>query len=92
MKTARFSVLDDERGVLLGIDKQDVFKKGIVYEAVKVGEHIVIIEVGKSAFGSPGFMQNGADNSSVIYSGQHLVTPEEHAKLFSNSQFNYSTK
>lgn len=31
---ARFSVLEDERGLILGKDLGDVFEKGVVYEAL----------------------------------------------------------
>lgn len=77
----RFSVLPDERGLLLGIDKAGVFETGVVYEAVKILDEIVIRPVGKYALPAIGCPSENSDNDNIIYYGLHLITKEEQQKI-----------
>lgn len=73
----RFAVLPDERRVLLGIDKANVFEAGFVYEAYELMDEIIIRKIGKFALpevGHPGLCSDV--NTQVMY-GMHLLTKEE---------------
>lgn len=75
----RFAVLPDERRVLLGVDKAELFEAGYVYEAYEILDEIVIKKIGKYALppGGPGYPNEYSDNNAVTYSGLHLITEEE---------------
>lgn len=47
MSITRFAVIDDERKLLLGIDKANLFEPGMVYEATEMIGEIIIRKVGK---------------------------------------------
>jgi hypothetical protein len=85
MKT-RFSVLPDERRVLIGIDKANLFKAGVVYEAIKIFDEIVLRPVGKYALPKQGTYPNeNSDSNAIIYSGLHLVTKDEQSESQANA-------
>jgi hypothetical protein len=79
----RFSVLPDERGLLLGVDKAGIFEPGVVYEAMEILDEIVIRKVGKYALpeGGPGYPNRYSDANSIIFCGLHLITQEEKDSL-----------
>lgn len=75
---ARFSVLPDERGVLLGVS-DGLFETGVVYEAIEMLDEIIIRKVGKYALPAKGSHPcENSTNSEIIYSGLHLLTEKEH--------------
>lgn len=73
----RFSVLPDERRLLLGVDKANIFDAGIVYEATKVLDEIIFKPIGKFSLPEKGHPSINSANSSIIYHGLHLITEEE---------------
>lgn len=77
----RFAVIPDERRLLLGIDKANVFEAGFVYEAQNVLDTIVIRKVGKYALKETGHPSELSDTNSIVYYGNHLLTQEELAKM-----------
>jgi hypothetical protein len=85
MKT-RLSVLPDERRVLMGVDKANIFESGIVYEAIKILDEIVLRPVGKYALPKKGTYPNeNSESSAIMYSGLHLVTIDEQLEAQSNA-------
>lgn len=81
----RFSVLPDERRVLIGIDKANIFEAGVVYEAVKILGEIILKPVGKYALPEQGTYPNEhSEPNAIIYSGLHLITKDEQIELQSN--------
>lgn len=77
----RFSVLPDERRLMLGIDKSNLFEAGYVYEAIDILDTIVIRKVGKYALQPTGQPSENSDNNEVIYYGYHLLTQPEFNKM-----------
>jgi hypothetical protein len=77
----RFSVIPDERNILLGIDKAGVFEAGVVYEVTKILGEIVIRPVGKYALNEKGFPSKNSAIEDIIYYGEHLITKEEKEKI-----------
>jgi hypothetical protein len=76
----RFSVLPDDRKVLIGVDKANVFETGVVYEATKIMGEIILRPLGKYALpkGGEGFYPNeNSTNQDIIESGSHLITQKE---------------
>ena len=47
----RFAVLDDERGLILGLDSSNMLKKGVVYELKQLLGEIVVTEIGENTHG-----------------------------------------
>jgi hypothetical protein len=84
MKT-RFVVLPDERKLLLGIDKNNVFKEGIVYECENVLDIIIFRPLGQSTIRTADELPNHNPNicstanlpNQIIMNGTHLLTREE---------------
>ena len=79
----RFSVLPDERGLILGVDKSGVFEPGKVYEAVKILDQIVIREVGNFSLAKSGseYPNCNSEMDAIAYSGLHLITEDERKGL-----------
>jgi len=78
LKITRFSVLPDERRVLMGRDLAELFEAGYVYEAIDVLDTIVIRKLDKYALPSKGAYPNeNSDNNRIMYSGLHLITLKE---------------
>ncbi|HPI82019.1 MAG TPA: hypothetical protein PK122_02195 [Candidatus Paceibacterota bacterium] len=79
----RFSVIPDERGLILGVDKAGVFEPGQVYEIVKVLDEIVIRKVGKFSLAPSGseYPNCNSEMDAIAYSGLHLITDEERKNL-----------
>lgn len=77
----RFSVIPDERRLLLGVDKENIFDEGMVYEATKVLDEIVLKPIGRFALPEKGHPSINSENSSIINCGLHLITEEENIKL-----------
>jgi hypothetical protein len=79
----RFSVLPDERGLILGVDKAGIFEAGQVYEAVKMLDQIVIRKVGKFSLSKTGsvYPNCNSEMDAIAYSGLHLITEEERDNL-----------
>lgn len=78
----RISVLPDERKLLLGIDKANIFTPGIVYDISKILDEIVIRPIGKYALPAKGDIPcelSAAED--IIYYGFHLITIEEYKKM-----------
>ncbi len=77
----RFSVMPDTRGLILGVDKQDLFEPGYVYSAEEILDTIIIKKLGKWALPDNGYPSKNSEASAVIYSGLHLLTQEELNKI-----------
>lgn len=79
----RFSVLPDERGLILGIDKAGVFEPGQVYEAIRILDEIVIRKVGKFSLAPSGseYPNCNSEMGAIAYSGLHLITKEEREQI-----------
>lgn len=84
----RFAVLPDERKVLLGIDKNNIFESGYIYECEKIMDEIVFRKLGK--YSLPPSAKKDINNvgvcelselQTIIYSGLHLVTENELKQL-----------
>jgi hypothetical protein len=73
----RLSVLPDDRGLILGVDKTNIFERGVVYEVEKILDEIVIKPIGKYALSSQGEYSECSSIHDIVYSGMHLVTIEE---------------
>ena len=73
----RFSVLPDERRLLLGIDKANLFEAGYVYEAFEMLDEIIIKKVGKYALPKSGHPSEYSEANAIIYYGSHLMTETE---------------
>lgn len=83
----RFSVLPDERRLLLGIDKANLFEAGYVYEAFKILDEIVTKKVGKYVLPKRGIHPcELSDANAIIYCGSHLYTQEEQEKMLQNEK------
>lgn len=65
----RFAVLPDDRRLLLGIDKLELFEAGYVYEATNILDTIVIKKLGKFALDDKGIK---SDVNTQVESGFHL--------------------
>ena len=78
----RFAVLPDDRRVLLGVDKAEVFKPGIVYEAKEILGEIILTPIGEYALPKSGaYPSEYSDNNEIIYHGLHLITKTELEQL-----------
>jgi hypothetical protein len=73
----RFSVQPDERRVLIGVDKANIFEAGVVYEAVKIMDEIILKPVGKYSLNEKGYPSENSTVDVIMHSGLHLVTKEE---------------
>ena len=76
----RFSVLPDERRLLLGVDLANVFEAGVVYQAVKILDEIVLKPIGKYALpkdGKGGYPNEYSEANAIIECSEHLFTKEE---------------
>ena len=78
MKT-RFSVLPDERRVLIGIDKDNIFEEGVVYGVVKILDQITLKPLGRWAMKDKGYPSKHSTIQAIAYNGLHLVTKEEYS-------------
>lgn len=79
----RFVVMPDCRGLILGVDKQDLFEPGYVYAAEEILDTIVIKKLGKFALpdGGPEYPNKYSEANAIIHSGRHLITQEELVKI-----------
>lgn len=78
----RFAVLPDERGLLLGIDKNGMFEAGCVYEAFNIDGTIILKKMGKYALPAQGsFPCALSEPNAIIYHGLHLITDKELANV-----------
>jgi hypothetical protein len=77
--TTRFSVIPDKRRILLGIDLENIFDAGFVYEVIKLpNDEIVLRKLGKYALKETGaYPSEMSANQDIIASSLHLVTEEE---------------
>jgi len=84
----RFSVINDERNLMVGRDLSNVFEKGMVYEAIKIFDEIIIRPVGKyvlpKSVNEEIDICEGHEVSTVINSGLSLITKEEFSKIRKN--------
>lgn len=80
----RFSVIPDERKIMLGVDNAGIFEPGTVYEAVKILDQIVIRPLGKYSLPENGnsFPNKNSEVGAIIYDGKHLITEEEYTRYF----------
>lgn len=80
----RFSVIDDERNLMLGVDNNGVFEKGVVYEAIKILDEIVLRPIGKYALSSKdeglGVTEHSTINAMCL-NPMHLWTKDEVKQL-----------
>jgi hypothetical protein len=76
-KPARFAVLPDERGLILGIDKGSIFQRGVVYEAIELLGEIILRPIGKYALPEAGGVCRHSTAGEIIGTGYHLMTFEE---------------
>jgi hypothetical protein len=74
-KVARISVIDDERGLILGQDFSDVLKKGVVYEITELLGTLVIKEIGISSIQNR--KEKNSDANTQVLGGYHIMTDEE---------------
>ena len=78
----RFAVLPDERRLLLGIDKANLFEAGYVYEAFEILDEIVIRKLGKYSLSKThNYPCEGSDVNAQVQYGLHLITKEECEKF-----------
>ena len=80
-KPARFCVLPDERGLILGIDKGEIFKRGVVYEVTELLGEIILKPIGKYALPDGGGVCKHSQAGEIIGFGFHLITLEESEQL-----------
>lgn len=73
----RLSVLPDNRKLLLGIDKDNIFEPGIVYEVHKILDEIILRPVGKYSLPKTGYPSELSEVNAIVYSGHHLITEDE---------------
>lgn len=73
----RFAVIPDERRLILGVDKDNLFEAGQVYEVSKILDEIVIKKIGKYSLPKIGHPSEGSDVNAQVYYGKHLITEEE---------------
>ena len=84
----RFSVLPDERRLLLGIDKANLFKAGVVYEARELLGEIILRPVGKYSLPKcgPSYPNEYSEANAIICDGSHLITvPELNSIILRNN-------
>ena len=78
----RFTVLPNERKILLGLNKAGLFKPGIVYECTEMLDDIIIKPIGEYALPKNGHRPSEySDNNEIIRSGLHLITKKEYKQL-----------
>lgn len=79
----RFAVLPDNRRLMLGIDRAELFEAGMVYEASEMLDEIIIRKIGPYALQEkgPGYPSELSDANSQIQAGLHLITKEEAKSL-----------
>jgi len=79
----RFSIIPDERGLILGVDRAGIFEPGQVYEAVKMLDQIVIRKVGNFSLAKSGseYPNCNSEMDAIVYSGLHLITEDERKGL-----------
>jgi hypothetical protein len=79
MSITRFAVLPDERRLMLGIDKANLFEAGQVYEATELLGQIIIKKIGPYILPKQGpeYPNENSDANTQIYYGQHLISKEE---------------
>ena len=78
----RFAVLNDERGLIIGLDKNNaILEKGMVYELKKIMGQIILVKIGKNTHGKieDGLFGYGLDMNSTINQcmGRLLMSEEE---------------
>ena len=73
----RFAVLPDERGLILGVDKTGIFKKGIVYEVKEILGEIVFSPIGEYVLPEKGYPSKNSESNIIVTSGLHLTTKKE---------------
>jgi hypothetical protein len=73
----RFSVLPDDRRLLLGVDKSNIFEAGCVYEATVILDTIVIKKIGPYSLAQTGFPSELSEPNHIILYGDHLTTKQE---------------
>lgn len=83
----RFAVLPDDRKILIGIDKANVFEPGMVYEAMDILDTIVIKKLGSYSLSNKGGpVSENSDVNTQVYYGYHLLTQEEYEQLCNSSR------
>lgn len=73
----RFSVIGDERKVIIGLDKENIFQPDTVYEIFEFDGEFVIRPAGKNALPEKGFPSKLSKIGDILNSGMAFVTPEE---------------
>ena len=77
-KIARFAVLKDERGLILGKDLGNIFQKGIVYEAINITDEIILRPLGEYSLPDKGeYPCLLSDVNTQVNYGLHIITKEE---------------
>lgn len=80
-KFARFIVIPDRRGLLLGKSFGNIFEPGVLYQVNEILDEFMIRELGKTAmpkdarYGPTPTWANAA--SDIMESGKHLYTAAE---------------
>ena len=77
----RFSVIPDKRRLLLGVDKANIFEAGIIYEATKVLDEIILKPIGKYALPEKGIGSANSTIEEICLHGTHLITKPEAKNL-----------
>ena len=81
LSKTRFAILPDNRRLILGVDKDNLFEEGAVYECRKILDEIIFTNIGKYALTKNGengrFPNENSDANSQIYCAEHLLTLKE---------------
>ncbi len=80
----RFTVLPDDRGIILGKSKNNVFEPGYVYEAFEMLDEIVIRKIGPSAMLTD--MQTDKSSSCWAWDANTQITQGFHLILMTQSE------
>ncbi len=78
MPITRFAVLPDERRLIIGLDKNNLFEAGHVYECYDILDTIVFKKIGPFALPKKGpYPNQNSDVNSQIECGMHLILMTE---------------
>ena len=75
---SRLAVLPDDRKVLLGVDKANIFKPGVVYDIKEFDGGIILTPIGEYSLPKQGaYPCELSETNTIVCSGLHLITKEE---------------
>ncbi len=82
----RFAVLPDDRKVLMGLDKNNIFEPGMVYEVLNILDTFMIRKLGPYALPEKGNPSQNSDINTQFYYGYHIMTKDEFDKIIENER------